>query len=63
MVIKKQFKNNKKGVPVSLLNKLEPDEFNRVMRDFLFKKNQASRDEIARFCEHDGICIKFTRAG
>ena len=47
---------------MSLLNKLKPDELNQVIHDLLFKKNQASRDEIAHFCEHDGICINFTRA-
>jgi len=47
---------------MSLLNKLKPDELNRVIHDLLLKKNQASRDEIAHFCEHDGICINFTRA-
>ncbi len=47
---------------MSLLKKLKPDELYQVIHDLLFEKNQASRDEIAHFCEHDGICINFTRA-
>jgi hypothetical protein len=45
---------------VSLLDKFKLDELNRALRDLTFKKDQASRNAIAHFCEHDGICINFT---
>ena len=38
------------------------DELNQLIHDLLFKKHQTIRDEIAHFCEHDGICISFTQA-
>ena len=38
------------------------DELNQVLYDLPFNKHQANRDNIAHFCEHDGICISFTRA-
>jgi len=28
-----------------------------------FNKQQTNQSGIAYFCEHDGICIKFTQAG
>jgi len=38
------------------------DELNKVIYDLPFNKHQTSRSEIAHFCEHDGICISFTKA-
>lgn len=38
------------------------DELNQVIYDLPFNKHQIKRSEIAHFCEHDGICISFTRA-
>ena len=38
------------------------DELNQVIYDLPFKKHQVRRENIAHFCEHDGICINFTRA-
>jgi len=38
------------------------DELSQVIYDLPFNKHQANRSEIAHFCEHDGICICFTRA-
>jgi len=50
---------------VSLLDKLKLekfrlDELNQALRDLAFNKHQTSRNDIAHFCEHDGICINFT---
>jgi hypothetical protein len=45
---------------VSLLDKFKLEDMNRVLRDLAFNKHQASRNDIAHFCEHDGICINFT---
>ncbi len=39
------------------------DELNKVINDLPFHKHQKKQADIACFCEHDGICIKFTRAG
>jgi hypothetical protein len=38
------------------------DELNQILCDLPFNKHQASRKDIAHFCEHDGICIRYTRA-
>ena len=38
------------------------DELNQVFYDLPFNKHQIERSKIAHFCEHDGICISFTRA-
>lgn len=38
------------------------DELNQVIYDLPFNRHQMKRSEIAHFCEHDGICISFTRA-
>lgn len=38
------------------------DELNQVIYDLPFNKHQMNRNDIAHFCEHDGICISFTRA-
>ena len=43
--------------------KLKLDGLNKVFNDLPFHKHQANRDEMAHFCEHDGICIYFTNAG
>ena len=42
--------------------KLKLDGLNKVFNDLPFHKHQANRDEMAHFCEHDGICICFTQA-
>lgn len=47
---------------MSLFNRSKPDELNQIIYDLLFNKPQLSRNEIAYFCEHDGIRINFTRA-
>ena len=47
---------------MSLFNRSKPDELNQIIYDLLFNKPKLSRNEIAHFCEHDGICINFTRA-
>lgn len=38
------------------------DELNQVLNDLPFNRYQMKRSEIAHFCEHDGICIRFTPA-
>ena len=38
------------------------DELNQVIDDLPFNRHQTSKDEIAHFCEHNGIYINFTRA-
>ena len=38
------------------------DELNQILSDLPFNKHQASRKDVAHFCEHDGICIRYTRA-
>ena len=38
------------------------DELNQILSDLPFNKHQPSRKDIAHFCEHDGICIRYTRA-
>ena len=38
------------------------DELNQILSDLPFNKHQASRKDIAHFCEHDGICIRYTPA-
>ena len=43
--------------------KLKLDELNKVFDDLPFRKHQTNRAEVAHFCEHDGICIRFTQAG
>jgi len=45
---------------MSLLDKFRLEELNRALRDLAFNKHQISRNDIAHFCEHDGICINFT---
>lgn len=47
---------------MSLFDKLKLEELNKVLNDLPFNKHQTNRDEIAHFCEHDGIHISFTRA-
>lgn len=44
------------------LDKFKLDELNQALRDLAFNKHQTSRNDIAHFCEHDGICINFTPA-
>jgi len=38
------------------------DELNQVIYDLPFNKHQPSRNNVAHFCEHDGVTIRFTRA-
>ena len=38
------------------------DELNQILSDLPFNKHQPSRKDVAHFCEHDGICIRYTRA-
>ena len=38
------------------------NELNHVIHDLTLNKHQTNRENIAHFCEHDGICISFTRA-
>ena len=47
---------------MSLFDKLKLEELNKVIHDLSFNKHQSDRKEIAHFCEHDGISIRFTRA-
>lgn len=47
---------------MSLFNKTKPEALNQTIYDLLFKTPQIGRKEAAHFCEHDGICIRFTRA-
>jgi hypothetical protein len=47
---------------VSLFDKLKLDELSQALRDLPFNKHQPSRKDIAHFCEHDGICVRFTPA-
>lgn len=47
---------------MSLFDKFKLDELNEILLDLPFNKHQPSQSEIAHFCEHDGICIHFTRA-
>ncbi|MFV2004343.1 MAG: hypothetical protein ACC650_04015 [Gammaproteobacteria bacterium] len=47
---------------MNLFAKLKLGELNKVINDLPFHKHQAKRDDIAHFCEHDGICISFTQA-
>jgi len=42
--------------------KLRLDELKKVFNDLPFHKHQANRNNMAHFCEHDGICINFTQA-
>ncbi len=42
--------------------KLKLDELNRVFNELPFHKHQTKRNDMAHFCEHDGICICFTQA-
>ncbi|VAW50666.1 hypothetical protein MNBD_GAMMA05-2594 [hydrothermal vent metagenome] len=39
-------------------NGLNTNYFNRP-----FNQQQANQNKAAYFCEHDGICIKYTQAG
>jgi hypothetical protein len=47
---------------VNLFNKLKRYELNQVISNLSLSKHTATRDQIAHFCEHDGIFIRFTRA-
>ncbi len=42
--------------------KLKLDELNKVFIDLPFHKHQTNRNDVAHFCEHDGICVCFTQA-
>ena len=43
--------------------KLKLDKLNKVFNDLPFHKQQTKQNNMAQFCEHDGICIYFTNAG
>jgi len=47
---------------MSLFDKLKLDELNKVIYDLPFNKPHTDRNEVAHFCEHDGVFIRFTRA-
>jgi hypothetical protein len=47
---------------VSLIDNLKLDELKHVIYDLPFNNHQTNRNEVAHFCEHDGIFIRFTRA-
>ncbi len=38
------------------------NELNHVIHSLPFNQQQTGRKTTAHFCEHDGICISFTRA-
>ena len=38
------------------------DELNKVIYNLPFNRHQTNRSEVAHFCEHDGVSIRFTRA-
>ena len=38
------------------------DELNQVIYDLPFNKHQTNRSDVAHFCEHAGVYIRFTRA-
>lgn len=47
---------------MSLFDKLKLQELSQALRDLPFSKQPADRQQLAHFCEHDGICIHFTPA-
>lgn len=47
---------------MSLFDKLKLEEISKVISDLSFNKQQTNRNEVAHFCEHDGIFIRFTHA-
>ena len=42
--------------------KLNQSRLDSVTFNLPFNKQQTNRNDVAYFCEHDGICIKFTQA-
>ena len=48
---------------MNLFIKLKLDDLNKVIKNLPFHKHQTKRNDMAQFCEHDGICIYFTNAG
>ena len=38
------------------------DELNQIIYDLPFNKHQPNRNDVAHFCEHDGVYIRFTKA-
>lgn len=51
------------GESMNLFHRLTLEELNKVIHDLSFHKHQTNRNEIAHFCEHDGIRLRFTPAG
>jgi len=47
---------------VSLFDKFKLEDLNKALSGLSFNKHQTNRDEVAYFCEHDGIFIRFTQA-
>ncbi|NOQ89382.1 MAG: hypothetical protein GQ549_00380 [Gammaproteobacteria bacterium] len=48
---------------MNLFINLKLDKLNKVINDFPFHKHQTKQNNMAQFCEHDGISIYFTNAG
>ncbi len=44
------------------LKNLKLDELNQMINNLPFNKHHTDRNDVAHFCEHDGINIRFTRA-
>ena len=47
---------------MSLFDRLKLDELNHVISNLTFNDRQTKQNDVAHFCEHDGIYIRFTRA-
>lgn len=47
---------------MNLFSRLKLDELNKVIDDLPFSRHQIKQNNIAQFCEHDGIFIQFTQA-
>ena len=47
---------------MKLFDRLKQDGCHQLIHDLSFNRHQTTRDDIAHFCEHDGIYISFTRA-
>ncbi len=47
---------------MNLFNRLTLDRLNRMISNITFNYHQTDRNDVAHFCEHDGIYIRFTQA-
>ena len=47
---------------MSLFDRLKLGKISKAITGSPYNKRKANRKEVAHFCEHDGICIRFTRA-